>query len=114
MNSGKLTHSTRNQYGAVGIEDDEPAVFTGHFNMLEWKSTTPDCNTVACIGGTSEMLGAFTFENDERNGWDMPAGLESLFFAYYGDPNVQQAATALENYLHMGDPMWSNVMKENM
>src|SRR5258708_1037630 len=55
METGKLTY--------VEIGDgfyQDTGTFTGQFNMLHWNSAH-DCGTVACIGGTAEMIGGVSF-----------------------------------------------------
>lgn len=68
-----------------------------------------DCGTVACIGGTAEMVGDVSFSKYTLE-------LMKLFF-----PNrwllltmstitVEQAAQALRNYLTTGTPDWESIL----
>lgn len=79
--------------------------FTGHFNMRSWRDEIKGCGTVACIGGTAEMIGNVDFDH-------IPDGLYQLFFTMYRrngdgviqDITVEQASRALRNYLTTGKP----------
>lgn len=85
------------------IPDGAP--FTGHFNMAVWRQEHP-CGTVACIGGTAELVGGVTFDDYEDNNGLLnlfnPEGDNSRWLEITG----AQAATALRSYLTTGDARW--------
>lgn len=87
--------------------DDDNRKFSGHFNMVAWSMKHP-CGTVACIGGTAEMVGGVDFQLLETND-----ELDKLFYPEpysYGGVTVEQAARALRNYLTFGEPRWKEVL----
>lgn len=94
--------------------------FTGHFNMNAWAANA-ECGTIACIGGTAELIGGFCFEVDLLNtasGRAKTEKLYSLFYPsreggdyFYEDITTEQAATALRNYLTTGQPKWSEIIE---
>lgn len=116
MRAGRIFHSPPvDIFGSDGN-------FTGHFNMRYWHRVA-DCGTVACIGGTAEMLGGVIFTDKARNNQD----LYDLFhpFAVCAETShhefmrlsktweritVEQAALALENYLATGSAGWKEIL----
>lgn len=89
--------------------------FTGKFNMDAWNLSYEGCGTVACIGGTAEMVGGVSF--GERH-IDLPENLYSLF--YPGDIfddwekiTVEQASRALRSYLTTGHARWDLAISSN-
>lgn len=86
--------------------------FSGLFNMNQWKNTTK-CGTVACIGGTAELIGNLTRGD---LGCHRNMALRSLFYPYeveesrWDDIKVHEAAKALRNYLEGGHPNWRSAM----
>lgn len=86
--------------------------FSGLFNMGCWRRRSP-CGTVACIGGTAEMIGnvSFFYAN-----CDTETELFKLFYPrvhYSLDMiTVEQAARALRNYLSDGCADWQKVLWE--
>ena len=85
-----------------------------YFNMATW-ADTEGCSTVACIGGTAELLGGVNF-SDTYVGVKTPEviALDDLF---YPSPEydshsiiVSQAATALRNYLTTGKARWEEIL----
>lgn len=117
MDSGKLSHTT--SYGAYHPQEREfpgSRAFTGHFNMSEWGYRF-DCGTVACIGGTAELLAGerlfspMTMITLTRT--HLPPFLQDLFYPAIGvlcdswdEITVEQAAMALRSYLTVGHPHW--------
>lgn len=87
---------------------------TRHFNMSRWRDgfifKDGSCGTVACIGGTAEMVGNVSFQDV------IPPALDRLFFVDYdgrgsmGKITVAQALQALRNYLTTGEPEWKQVL----
>jgi hypothetical protein len=83
--------------------------FSGRFNMCNWAGHHP-CGTVACIGGTAELIGNVSF------GYHLALKrtnlrLYRLFFppmksSMWSSITPQQAATALRSYLTTGNPHW--------
>jgi len=108
LETDKLTHMDKELYYGL---DDGPRTFTGHFNMGSW--TAPrECGTVACIGGTAELISGLDFSFlADRN----PA-LNILFYpciggyGIYNDITTEQAAQALRNYLTTGVADWWKVL----
>jgi hypothetical protein len=107
LETGKLVH--------VPADDLRrgPKTFTGHFNMDSW-TWTGDCGTVACIGGTAEMVGGVNFQ-----GFTRPKALTELFYPFDSNDDGEhpfsaitpaQAATALRSYLTTGDAKWSEAV----
>jgi hypothetical protein len=85
--------------------------FTGHFNMDTWTSTY-HCGTVACIGGTAELIGKVEFMKSSTYNDQ----LYTLFYPPsdldYSEITVSQAANALRNYLSTGNAKWDEVLDE--
>lgn len=85
-------------------------LFTGHFNMLHWSEKFPECGTIACLGGTAEMLGNLP------SGTLMNQELDDLFFPEidtdYNVITVDQAAQVLRHYLTTGKQNWKEVLGE--
>jgi len=110
METGRIRH--------VPIQDYEEHAaylakgFSG-FNMLEWAYSSA-CGTVACIGGTAELVGNVDFDTGMS-----PEGLRQLFYPdyeneeeEYNEITVEQAARALRNYLTTGRPDWDTVLEK--
>jgi hypothetical protein len=108
METGKLIHTPFPKYYA-----GHGGSFTGQFNMDGWHGYA-DCGTVCCIGGTAELVGGVSF-NDE---WVKNDCLCELFA-----PNIvlvenwslitlEQAARALRSYLTTGRANWAAAMGE--
>ena len=98
LETGKLIEtslSEANNYKAGTL-------FSGHFNMETWNSEHP-CGTVACIGGTAELIGGVEFT-------EWPDNLDILSWpnipGSYSKITAAQAATALRSYLTTGDARW--------
>ncbi len=114
MERGELTRVD------VDYRDDGPSsdIFTGHFNMAEWNSAY-HCGTVACIGGTAELLGKMSFYNGNQT-----MALLDLFYPddFSEDGNekegalaaitLDQAQRALSNYLMTGSAQWADILAE--
>lgn len=104
LETGKLAHEDPDDCVA-----DQSANFTGHFNMSWWRNKH-SCGTVACIGGTAEMIGDVTFDR-----FISPA-LEDLFHARsipmfpLSSVTTAQAARALRSYLTCGDARWAEAV----
>lgn len=77
--------------------------FSGQFNMNQW-SASNKCGTIACIGGTAEIVGNVKFTRVET------PQLHSLFYPRlvkgWSAITVEQAAIALRSYLTTGDARW--------
>lgn len=99
---GKLQHVYDGNY-----DTEEGFEFTGHFNMNYWRNQAP-CGTIACIGGTAELIGNVRFEV-----YDRPGALDQLFFPDYGvryeEVTTEQAAQAIRSYLTTGEPRWKDI-----
>ena len=81
--------------------------FSGQFNMADW-NFAHNCGTVCCIGGTAEMIGGVSLDEDGND------GLYQLFYPQfdgckgksYSSITTSEAATALRSYLTTGDARW--------
>ena len=87
------------------------AGFTGHFNMNAWHLPA-ECGTIACIGGTAELVGGFYFD------LEVGSDLYCLFYpsrevwnCKYEEITIDQAARALRSYLTTGKAGWSNILE---
>lgn len=101
LETGKLVHVPSSSDG------DARAHFTGHFNMCNW-SAKHDCGTIACIGGTAELIGNVSFGHIYNH---PDENLKDLFLppfsgAKWSAITPTQAATALRSYLTTGDAKW--------
>jgi hypothetical protein len=99
LEAGKLTHVKDTM---IFRPRSVARGFTGHFNMIWWGNEHP-CGTVACIGGTAELVGGVTFDLTT-------SALDRLFWppthSDWGGITPAQAATALRSYLTTGDAKW--------
>ena len=85
-----------------------------NFNMNVWeKPRGQNCGTVHCIGGWAEHVSDARF----RFG-PLPRALGNLFYPPsnsgldYERINTYQAASALRNYLTLGEARWDEVLGE--
>jgi hypothetical protein len=103
LETGKLEHSKAFDFS---YEEEPTRAFSGKFNMRYWTEAGPQCGTIACIGGTAELISGVKFE------YSMVSGLRDLFqpalinMANWADITPAQAATALRSYLTTGDARW--------
>lgn len=105
LETGKLVHTSRPK---DKLNWDADPVFAGRFNMDAWDATFESCGTIACIGGTAEMIGGVDFGVDHE---DLPNNLYHLFYPFklsvsFASITATQAATALRSYLTTGDARW--------
>jgi hypothetical protein len=105
LETGRLRH-------AKGVDNgwfpNRGTIFEGHFNMCQWNSAVPNCGTVACLGGTAELISGVKFDQGSLN-YNSP--LYQLFMppipdSVWSDITPAQAATALRSYLTTGDAKW--------
>jgi hypothetical protein len=104
------------QFVPVSEDDDggeESPTFCSNFNMRFWSLTEHRCGTVACIGGTAELIGDVKF-----SGWVHNNGLNDLFWpikhmnhSRIAAVTPAQAATALRSYLTTGDAKWDEAVR---
>jgi hypothetical protein len=123
LETGKLEYTPvelQNEEGRYyhrpyALSYSEPS-FDGGFNMGVWSVVYEDCGTVACIGGTAELIGNVTFENYLVESNDE---LRELFYPFdslrtspveYENITPAQAAHALRNYLTNGKANWGEVL----
>lgn len=107
LETGKLTHYTEElEHGhARGRRK-----FSGLFAMDSWAGAH-ECGTVACIGGTAEIIGGVRFGSDFSSGLNN-TGLHNLFcpkeirIEFWRNITTGQAARALRSYLTTGDARW--------
>jgi hypothetical protein len=109
METGKVTHAPIGD----GYYPDTGS-FTGQFNMIHWNSVH-GCGTVACIGGTAELVSGVSFNKDTCNGID--AQLYRLFMpdlpeSLWNGITPSQAARALRSYLTTGHANWAAAVGE--
>lgn len=105
LETGKLKH------GPVGDYNDHTPRFSGHFNMQNWTATS-SCGTVACIGGTAELVGGLKHGELDLKACD--GDHDKLFELFYPvELKVRwstiipsQAAIALRSYLTTGNARW--------
>ncbi len=102
MEEGKITHV--NIIAASGKIYPTDGYL---FNMAIWR-TEYSCGTVACIGGTAEILGGVGLQKDCR-------GNRELYRLFYGagtayDTTDAQAARALRGYLETGVTKWQKAL----
>ena len=102
LETGKLIHVPVPSYRGRGEK------FSHMFNMAAWRRGT-ECGTIACIGGTAELVG-----NTDFGVWQVlfNKALRRLFFRRLffpdnlSDITPTQAATALRSYLTTGNARW--------
>ncbi len=106
LETGKLRHVSM---GSSICALQHRKQFCGQFNMNQWAAWN-DCGTVACIGGTAELVG-----NLEPHSFDHPMHKHpQLLHLFYPETPMSawsgitpaQAATALRSYLTIGDARW--------
>lgn len=105
LETGKLTYVQPSDTSLSYLGPNP--VFTGHFNMEFWANTIAECGTVACIGGTAEMIGQVSFDG-------YGPALDRLFYPHgcnYSNITIDQAARALRNYLTTGEASWAEVRR---
>ena len=82
--------------------------YSGLFNM-GMSFGRHECGTTNCIRGAAIAIGQAEFRDATCD-----HGLNELFYRWIGDPNVEQGARALRNYLTFGEPKWKEVMEVEM
>jgi hypothetical protein len=105
----KVRHVREEEYNDWETGEDE-ASFSGLFNMGIWGADDQPytCGTIACIGGTAQLLGKIGFDN-----WNNHEGLSDLFspridlVGDWDDITVERAAKALRGFLTTGTADWS-------
>jgi hypothetical protein len=108
LERGELVHERTRDKG----HSFNPQVPNG-FNM-ECSGTKTACGTVACIGGWVAYLTGRS--NEYVNSLEeLDCSLQEL---YWGNTNERttpdQAASALRNYLTLGEPRWGEVMHRSL
>jgi hypothetical protein len=105
LETGKLRHVPSS------CDGDKAGAFSGQFNMCNW-SAESGCGTIACIGGTAELIGDVSFGiiYNSTNSL-ITDGLRDLFLPPFSGVKwnkitTDQAATALRSYLTTGDARW--------
>jgi hypothetical protein len=111
--AGKVRHVREEEYDeweTIEDSDFQDAAFSGLFNMSMWEADDAPytCGTIACIGGTAELLGKVEFD-----GWNCHPGLEPLFspktdlVGDWDEITVERAAQAFRGFLTTGTADWS-------
>ena len=108
MESGQMRHVPDADTSFFNFGNEHK--FSGQFNMNIWREGNK-CGTVACIGGTAEILGGIVFDEST-----IPENLVRLFYPQdnardYASITVAQAARALRNYLETGAARWDEVLR---
>lgn len=113
LESGKVTHIHGGQAAGIDIPLGTDAVPI-YFSMNWWYGAAQhDCGTVACIGGTAELLSGVKFSGE------LDEELFKLFYPdsgdlelapVYNDITVEQATKTLRDYLETGDVDWSHAL----
>jgi hypothetical protein len=105
LETGKLRHVPATSY------DNKTGTFSGCFNMCNWGAGSA-CGTIACIGGTAELIGGVSFGSiyDCTNTL-LTDSLRDLFLPPFSRKlwnaiTTEQAATALRSYLTTGEARW--------
>ena len=105
MECGKIKHISLDE---VAFADaDQEAVFSGLFNLSAWIESDYRCGTVACMGGTAELISGVSFD-----GWENKPRLQQLFnpstlIDDFDSVTVERAAKALRGFLTSGTADWS-------
>lgn len=129
METGKLKHVPDVPETDIP-KFDNTRKFEGKFNMNNWGNVPYEgCGTVACIGGTAELVGGFQFNSNyslyprpadlfevcANHSSSLPPDLFELFYPHntpnWADITVKQAATALRSYLTTGKANWKEALK---
>ncbi len=91
------------------VPNFEDMIFSGHFNMSCW-TNGHKCGTVACIGGTAELLGKFRFTTESSD------VLHHLFHPgcemEWEEITPAMAAKALRSFLETGLADWVAITNE--
>ncbi len=109
LETNRLIH-TPFEFGRLESDSAGPD-FTGMFNMGIWAGKF-ECGTIACIGGTAEIIGQCQF----GNGRSIPRALEVLFNpqevpqTLWTRITTAQAAMALRSYLTTGEANWKGAL----
>lgn len=113
LERGELIHADLTKARRLEDRPDDGEILTNHFNMDQWRNKW-DCGTVACIGGTAELVGGFRFRSGENGQLGGNLDLEELCYpniaSGYADITPQEAAQALRNYLTTGKAKWEEVL----
>jgi hypothetical protein len=108
LETGKMIHIDTYMYMNLAGKE-KPRGFSGLFNMDSWTADRP-CGTVACIGGTAELISGLDFMRVT----DSNRALYDLFYpqciSSYNKITIGQAAQALWNYLTHGTAWWHKVL----
>jgi hypothetical protein len=94
----------------MGGPSESAGMYSGQFNMNQW-SAENECGTIACIGGTAELVGTLAVREMSHAAYGSKR-LHELFYPYcvdtlkWTDITTTQAATALRSYLSTGDARW--------
>lgn len=114
---------------ALGITEEEQSALIKVLGMFEREEipadnlvmVTWDCGTAHCIGGWADIALGKTHHFFYRtiNPSKCPSALHDLFYPRdgrnlcginWGQIGPQQAASALRNYLTLGEPLWQQVL----
>jgi hypothetical protein len=102
LETGRLEHSKAFNFD---YEEEPDAVFSGKFNMRYWTEDS-QCGTIACIGGTAELISGVKFPYSHHDGLRNLFQPSAVRVGNWADITPAQAATALRSYLTTGDARW--------
>jgi hypothetical protein len=111
MERGEIKHVITNEDEEKG---DYGTEFSALFNLASWASRF-ECGTVACIGGTAELIGKLKpYAISDKCGWYDMSDLDELCYPKgdieYEKVTVEQAAKALRSYLTTGKANWAEAL----
>ncbi len=108
LETGGLVHADVDR--SKPLVDLQPS-FAGLFNLSAW-CAEGSCGTIACIGGTAELIGNVSFGNwsfsDNAALINLCAPIKKVFS--WDDVTPTQAARALRSYLNCGDAKWAEAL----
>lgn len=107
METGKLEHSKAFDFDRF---DEVLPRFTGEFNMRYWAAPGTNCGTIACIGGTAELIGDVDFSYQGNRDLLSLFQPQTVSIDRWGDITPAQAARALRSFLQTGDAKWSEAV----
>lgn len=88
---------------------DQPSVFSGQFNMNQWRAEN-ECGTICCIGGTAELIGGVDMRPRSHNGRLIGLFYPDIDCLVWASITPAQAARALRSFLTTGDAKWQETV----
>lgn len=106
LETGKLRH-----VGVDGHATFDRSKFDGFFNMSTWVAATKSCGTVACIGGTAELIAGehlFSYRDADDRLRELFTPCDINWYTI----TTQQASVALRSYLTSGHANWPQAIQK--